>query len=183
MTFGFDIDDTFVNTNKKALEIIEREKLDEGITYYEQLNNLDDFISNHFKEIAKTAELFQGAKEVINWLYTNGHRIIFITSRATQGKADTEEDTIEYLDKNNIKYHAIYLKKHDKLDVCLKEKIDVFIDDKESILIPLSRAGITCLKMTSIDKTTSKFITVNNWGEIKKELTKIINNNKKNLQI
>lgn len=63
MTIGIDIDDTLVHTNKKALEIIKTEKLAEDITYYEQLDNLSDFIHKYFVEIVYTSELFEGLKK------------------------------------------------------------------------------------------------------------------------
>ena len=39
ITIGIDIDDTIVQTNKNALEIIEREGY-EDVDYYEKLSNL-----------------------------------------------------------------------------------------------------------------------------------------------
>lgn len=173
MTIGIDIDDTFVQTNKRALEIVKRENIIEEVDYYEQLSDLSGFIHCYFKEIVHTAELFEGAKEAVQLLKNNGNRIIFITSRAYQKGADTEEDTIEYLRKNNIEYDAIYLRTPDKLDICLKENIDIFIDDKEKTLKPLNDAGIRCIKMTSHEKTKSDFETVSNWYEILKLLLTI----------
>lgn len=167
MTIGIDIDDTLVQTNVMALEFIRKEDPNSKIDYYEQLNNLSDFISKYFKLLVKTATLFENAAEVVNYFHDKGYRIIFVTSRATQSGADTEEDTINYLNKNNIKYDAIYLKKHDKVDVCLKEKIDVFIDDKEKVLVPLNDIGIKCIKFDSIDKGPSAFEKASTWKEIK----------------
>lgn len=167
MTIGIDIDDTLVQTNKRALEIIKAKKLADDITYYEQLENLSDFIHKYFVEIVYTSELYDGAKEVLEWIHSNGHKIIFVTSRAYQSGADTEEDTIKYLKDNHIQYDNIYLRTPDKLDVCLKEKIDIFIDDKEKTLIPLSESGVRCIKFMSHEEGPSKFETVSCWKEIK----------------
>ena len=109
MVIGVDIDDTFVQTNKRALEIIKRENIIENVDYYEQLSDLSGFIHNYFKEIVHTAEIFEGAKEVLEWIRNDGNKIIFISSRAYQSGADTEEDTIEYLKHNGVEYDAIYL--------------------------------------------------------------------------
>lgn len=160
MTIGIDIDDTLVQTNKRALEIIKNEKIAEDITYYEKLDDLSDFIHKYFVQIVHTSELFEGAKEVLEWLHSSGHRIVFITSRAYQSGADTEEDTINYLKEKDIKYDAIHLKAPDKLALCLKEKVDVFIDDKEKTLKPLSENGIRCIKMMSHEEGPSQFETV-----------------------
>ena len=77
---------------------------------------------------------------------------------------------INYLKENGVKYDKIYLRTPDKLDVCLKEKIDVFIDDKEKTLKPLSEVGIRCIKMLSHETGESEFETVSNWNEIGKLL-------------
>ena len=137
MVIGVDIDDTFVQTNKRALEIIKRENIIENVDYYEQLSDLSGFIHNYFKEIVHTAEIFEGAKEVLEWIRNDGNKIIFISSRAYQSGADTEEDTLEYLKHNGVEYDAIYLRTPDKLDICLKEHIDIFIDDKEKFFVGL----------------------------------------------
>lgn len=176
MVIGVDIDDTFVKTNKRALQIIKRENITENVDYYEQLSDLSGFIHSYFKEIVHTAELFEGAKEVLQLLRNAGNKIIFITSRAYQSGADTEEDTIEYLRQKGVEYDAIYLRTPDKLDICLKEHIDIFIDDKEKTLKPLNDAGIRCIKMTSHENSKSEFETVSNWYEILKLILSKNNN-------
>ncbi len=165
ITIGIDIDDTLVKTNKKALEIIEREGYF-SVDYYEKLPNLSDFINKHFVEIVKTSSLFEDSKETIKKLKDMGYRIVLISSRAFQEGADTEEDTIEYLENNNIQYDEVLLRRPNKVESCLQEHIDYFIDDKEKTLDTLGEIGVKCIKMQSIDKEPSKYITVNNWSEI-----------------
>jgi len=165
VTIGIDIDDTLVQTNKKALEIIEREGY-ESVDYYEKLPNLSEFINKHFVEIVQTSLLFEGSKEVIQTLKDMGFRIVLISSRAFQEGADTEEDIINYLNNNDIKYDKVILKRPNKVDACLEEHVEYFIDDKEKTLDTLNEFGINCIKMQSIDKSPSKYISVNNWNEI-----------------
>ena len=165
VTIGIDIDDTLVQTNKKALEIIKREGY-ESVDYYEKLPNLSEFINKHFVEIAQSSSLFEGSKETIQALKDMGFRIVFISSRAFQEGADTEEDTINYLKNNDIEYDKIILKSPNKAEVCLEEHVEYFIDDKEKTLDTLNEVGIKCIKMKSIDKSPSKYFSVNNWKEI-----------------
>lgn len=165
LTIGIDIDDTIVQTNKKALEIIEREGY-ASVDYYEELPNLSEFINKCFVEIVQSALLFEGSKETIQALQNMGFRIVLISSRAFQEGADTEEDTINYLKNNNIQYDKIILKRPNKVEACLQEHVDYFIDDKEKTLDTLKEAGIKCIKMQSIDKQPSKHCMVNNWTEI-----------------
>lgn len=165
ITIGIDIDDVIVQTNKKALEIIDREKLPK-VDYYEKLPNLNDFISKYFEEIVKKAELFSNCKETIDELKIIGYRIVFISSRAYQKGADTEEDTINYLKDKKIFYDKVLLRKSNKLDACIQEKVDYFIDDKEKVLDTLNKVNIKCIKMTSIEKNTSKYHIVKSWKDI-----------------
>ena len=67
---------------------------------------------------------------------------------------------------NDIPYDAILLRRPNKVEACLQEKIDYFIDDKEKTLDTLNEIGVKCIKMQSIDKENSKYITVNSWSEI-----------------
>ena len=75
-----------------------------------------------------------------------GFRIVLISSRAFQEGADTEEDTISYLSANGIVYDAILLRRPNKVEACLQEKIDYFIDDKEMTLDTLNEVGVQCKK-------------------------------------
>lgn len=165
ITIGIDIDDTMVQTNKRALEIIKREGF-ENVDYYEKLPNLSGFINDHFVELVKTAPLFEKSKEVIEELRQMGFRIVLISSRAYQEGADTEEDTVNYLKENGIIYDAILLRRPNKVEACIQEKVDYFIDDKEKTLDTLAEIGIECIKMQSIDKNPSKYNMVNTWDEI-----------------
>lgn len=165
ITIGIDIDDTIVQTNKKALEIIKREEY-EDVDYYEKLSDLSGFINKHFIELVKTSPLFDKSKEVITELKNMGFRIVLISSRAFQEGADTEEDTINYLSENGIIYDVILLRRPNKVEACIQEKVDYFIDDKEKTLDTLAEIGIECIKMQSIDKSASKYFSVNSWNEI-----------------
>ena len=176
-TIGIDIDDTLVKTNEKAIKIIKREgyKL---VDYYEKVDNLSEFINKHFIEIVKTASLFENAKETIERLKDLGYRIVLISARAFQPDAYTEEDTINYLKENNVLYDEILLRRPNKIEACKQENVDYFIDDKEKTLDTLNEVGIQCIKMQSIDKSTSKYVSVNSWDEIL-EYFKTLGNKKK----
>ena len=180
ITIGIDIDDTLVQTNKKALEIIKREGYPD-VEYYEKLQNLSEFINKHFIEIVKTALLFENAREIICKLKEIGYRIVLISARAFQEGADTEEDTIEYLKANGIIYDTILLRRPNKVEACIQEKIDYFIDDKEKTLDTLNEIGVKCIKMQSIDKTESKYTAVSNWYEILSYFQNLEMNNIKNV--
>ena len=60
----------------------------------------------------------------------------------------------------------IILKSPNKVEACLEEHVEYFIDDKEKTLDTLNEVGIKCIKIKSIDKSPSKYFSVNNWKEI-----------------
>jgi len=80
-------------------------------------------------------KLFDYAKEMINWLYdSNNYYIIIWSCRA----AKDEQDMIQFLNDNGIKYHAVNENCPEFLSVCNSEthgtprKIyyDVLVDDR-----------------------------------------------------
>ena len=58
----------------------------------------------------------------------NGHKLIIISSRGYDN-AKMQKIAEEKLKKENLKFDKYYLKALDKLQICIKEKIDLMIDD------------------------------------------------------
>jgi len=66
-----------------------------------------DDIPNEEPERMETAQLYPEALETLNKWYDEGHIITFFTSRAEEHR----KVTIEWLDKNKFKYHALLMDK------------------------------------------------------------------------
>ena len=140
MTIGIDIDDTICSTNEKI--IVEADKYDKEVLggsgvkdinayeFTEMMGWEKDMKGKFFKDkleyIMDNAEVKDGAKEIINKLYDEGNKIIFISFR--KGKYINEPYilTKKYLDRNGIKYNKIYVDTGSKVDECINEKVDLF---------------------------------------------------------
>ena len=80
-------------------------------------------------QMALEFPLKPNAKETVNALHDMGHTIVLATARATDWHVEPERITLEWLDKNGIKYDKIYLGRVDKEQICIDENADVFVDD------------------------------------------------------
>lgn len=87
----------------------------------------------------------KSAVKVIRYLHNKGHKIYIVTSRKEVDQADVYNNTVRWLNKNNIYYDKLCLGNSNKADVCIKNHIDVLIDDKIKHYISCKRMGINCL--------------------------------------
>jgi hydroxymethylpyrimidine pyrophosphatase-like HAD family hydrolase len=80
-------------------------------------------------------ELKPNAKKIINKLYNEGYIIIIWTCRENE----KEKDVINFLNKNNIKYHFInenVKEIKEKYGDTRKVNADIYIDDRNILGIP-----------------------------------------------
>ena len=189
MNIGIDIDDTIANSTeewikyaleyeKKHPEIIkEYNKKFEKLTTHKWLeeffkwNEKDkiNFFREYTEKAFKMLEIKQNADIVINRLYEQGDNIYIVPARHDMDDStDVIGITKEWLLKNNIKYTKIFFNENTKLDICKKEKIDIFIDDSYTICKELSKNKIPVLLMKSKYNNIedSKIPKVENWDEI-----------------
>lgn len=130
MKIWIDIDDTicnFVETFLQEFNInikyidnwLIMDKL--GIKFEEFVNIIKQ------KKIYEKVELTEDAMEFIAYCEKQGIELIYITSRI---KYDTmKEDTRRWFDKYKIKWEIVYTDEKCKWQICLEEKVDLFIDD------------------------------------------------------
>lgn len=151
MRIGIDIDGVLTD--------IEKWQLDYGSKfYYENYNkrivnhigydtneifdsskDCDDlFWNKYFKEYSINIEIRNFADEVISKLKNDGYEIYIITARGSHfshsanvmSKEENEKIVKEWLNKNNIFYDKIIFSPEDKLDICIKNNINIMIEDK-----------------------------------------------------
>ena len=129
----------------------------------------EKFIRKYFLTVSKESNLMSGFLGVYNLLKKEGHEFIAITARGGFIE-EMKDDAIRLLNENNIKFDKYYWKTSDKLDACIKEKVDVMIDDDHRIIEKLARNKIRTLyfRDTNLLKLEeNEFIKeVNNWGDI-----------------
>ena len=88
------------------------------------------------------------------------------------------DDAERLLNKYNIKFDKYYWKQDDKLEICLKENIDLMIDDDYKIIDKLAKNNIKTLyfRDTGLKKLQeNEYIKeVNNWGDIYRSIKSLL---------
>ena len=186
MRIGIDIDDTLTDINKEledaalkyATKLGKNEEKDitnvvdkndgniyqmkYGFTYEE----LKYFLKDIQENITQKAIPRQNAKETISELRKKGNEIYIVTARDSEFHENPYSLSKEWLDRNNIEYDKIIVNARDKAQICKKEKIDLFIDDKISNCIDVSNIGVTVIRIANDNTKNDKFITLKDWKSI-----------------
>ena len=181
MVLGIDMDDTICSTNERI--IIEADKYDKEVLGGTGIKDIDayeftkmmgwpqemkgQFFSDRLEYIMDNAEIKEGAKDVINKLHDEGNKIIIISFRKGKYIKDPYNLTKNWLERNGVHYDKIYVDTGSKVDECLSEKVDLFIDDKESHCEDVSSANINVLLFTNAyNHEEKRFDRVDNWNQV-----------------
>ena len=100
-------------------------------------------------------------------MHDEGNTIIFISFRKGKYIKDPYKLTKDWLDRNGVHYDKIYVDTGTKADECIKEGVNLFIDDKESHCEDVNNAGIDVLLFTNAyNHDEKRFRRVDNWNEV-----------------
>lgn len=193
MKIGIDIDDTTVVTIKSMIkygnifneEVLKRPPVNFNFgeikdRYY--MNALFgwseetkfEFFDLYYKNVLEDCEPLPNASKVITKLKEEGNEIFFISSRITTIKGcNAEQITIDSFNKNKIPFDKVIIGAYNKLEYCLNNNIEVFVDDSLEVLQELSKHGIRCYLMTSPINSkldTGDIMRVQTWDEIYNDL-------------
>ena len=183
MNVGIDIDGVLINFEEKVryraemYNIIERKnskvintdtyKIED--TYGWSKEEWNEFSKKYLIEATIESDIMTGAKEVINLLKKEGHKLIIISSRGYEGE---EMITIveDKLKKENLIFDKYYWKVKDKLEIIEKENIDIMIDDNSNICKKISDKKVQTLYFRNIygvELPQNDYLTqIRNWGEV-----------------
>ena len=137
-----------------------------------------EFIKNYFMTVSKQSPLMAGFIGVYNLLKKENVEFIVITARGGLGGEEMRDDAERLLNKYNIKFDKYYWKQDDKLEICLKENIDLMIDDDYKIIDKLAKNNIKTLyfRDTGLKKLQeNEYIKeVNNGGDIYRSIKSLL---------
>ena len=183
MRIGIDIDNVISNFNEMLLEtylIHDKELRNTGIinpnAKYIRTGMFDwsneeelSFYKDNIEGIAKKLKVKEKAKEYIDRLHNDGNLIYIITGRDNGEYSEPYNMTKKWLDENNIYYDNLILTDaydiHAKSLECLKNDIDIMIDDSVRICSDLITSGITTILMDTPYNRKINIKRVKNWEE------------------
>jgi uncharacterized HAD superfamily protein len=181
MIIGIDMDDTICSTNELIIE--EADKYDKEVLGGTGVKDADayeftemmgwpegmkgQFFKDRLELIMANAPIKPNAKEVINRLHDEGNKIIIISFRKDKYLSDPYSLTENWLKENGVKYDKIYVNTGSKVDECIDNDVNLFIDDKESHCEDVSGAGIDVLLFTNAyNHDENRYRRVDNWIEV-----------------
>ena len=194
MIFVFDLDDTVCDTDGYSEMYIKKffvehnmpyKKIKDVVRFAEEKFDWSKdaalcWYKDHGDEMMLNFPCKDGAIELINSLYDNGHDIIIATARATDWHSNPEGITKKWLNNNGIKYSSLYIGRIDKEKICEETNADVFIDDDIKITQRVAeyfkinnKQGKSYLMNTKYNKTLqaeNDVIRVENFKEFGKKL-------------
>lgn len=194
MRIGIDIDNVISNFDEMLLEtylIHDKELRNTGIinpnAKYIRTGMFDwsneeelSFYKDNIECIAKKLKVKEKAKEYIDRLHNDGHFIYIITGRDNGEYSEPYNMTKKWLDENNIYYDNLILTDaydmHAKSLECLKNDIDIMIDDSVRICSDLITSGITTILMDTPYNRKINIRRVKNW----EEFYEVVYSNKEN---
>ena len=138
---------------------------------------IQGFLKKYHKQIILESNFMPGAKRVLNLLKKDGHTLILITARGGLNK-DMIKVTEERLKENNMDiFDKYYWATENKDEVCIKEHVDIMIDDFCEKCKSIANQKIKTIYLKdapSYDLKENEYIKVlYNWGEIYRYIKEI----------
>ena len=181
MRIGIDIDDTITNTWEMVIPYYSREfgvpeeDLKKSIPYYSAVKDcckVDEYferIMPIYNNVCSRVPLRDNVVKILTDLHNKGHEIIFISSRG-EGYSDAYTLTKEYLDKNGVPYDRLIVgASRNKDNLCVTEKVDLFVDDSYKHCVNASKVGVKVLLAERYyNKEHLEFPHLKEWNDIYK---------------
>ena len=131
----------------------------------------EGFFKKYHEQIIEKSNFMPGAKRVLKLLKEEGHSLIIITARGGGSNKKIIELTEKRLKQNGMDiFDKYYWATENKDEVCVKENVDIMIDDFYEKCESIANSKIQTIYLKdapSYDLEENKYIKVlYNWGEI-----------------
>lgn len=141
--------------------------------------NIDGFLNKYHKQIIVESNFMPGVKRILKLLKEDGHTLILITARGGMNR-DMIKVTEERLQQNEMNiFDKYYWATENKDEVCVKENVDIMIDDFCDKCKSIANSKIKTIYLKdapSYDLEENEYIKVlYNWGEIYRYIKEIEN--------
>lgn len=165
------------NSKKNEKEI----KFQDRFDWTEEETN--KFLEKYHTKITEEANFMPGAKKVLKMIKEEGHELIIISARGYINKK-TIKITQQKFKENDLEiFSKYYWATPQKTEVCIKEKIDIMIDDSYQNCKSISEAKIKTVYLKdapSYDLKENQYVKVlYNWGEIYRYINEVNQKEKK----
>ena len=170
MKIGIDMDDTICSTEESIIRyqnIFVKENNINVDDLWDKVDIRNKFLTEYLERIYLDAEIKNNCNIVLNKLKDN-NELYIITARTNNYVDDIYKIIKEYLSKNNIIVNGIFINAKDKVDVCIKNNIDIMIEDSYFNFERLKQNNIKTILFDEKEKYPNVETRVSNWNEIEK---------------
>lgn len=175
MRIGIDIDNTLLDSDNFINQMIKKinsNSTDHFDSSMELTANDIEIYQPYLIDIVRNIPAFANAKEVLDFFHEMGITIVIITARDNTYSSQMEEETVKRLQNLGLYYDKIIFDQDDKSRACLDEKIDLFIDDTETVLDGVAAVGVKTLRYSQ-KPIESNHEVVHSWLEVKEYVLKM----------
>lgn len=181
MNIGIDVDGVIIDTENwmhAYAEVFDVDGVNTGIVnrdgvFVEDMYDwdrdvFDAFVKKYGYFVQEVAPILPCAKMVMDWLKTQGHKLIVVTARGKWGETE-KEITERTFEKYGLEFDKVCYGSQDKPKVCKENNIDYMIEDSPKNIDRLDAEGVKCLYLRDLDHkryNSPNIIEVSNWGEI-----------------
>lgn len=142
----------------------------------------EEFYKENIERIATNLKPINRASETIKKLKEDGNKIYVITGRENGEYTNPREMTKSWLEKYNIEYDKLIFTdaydNHAKTVECIKNNIDIMVEDSTRICKDLNDNEIKVLQMeTRFNEKIEGVERVNSWSQIYSKISGLYNKN------
>ncbi|MBP3707842.1 MAG: hypothetical protein J6J36_04450 [Clostridia bacterium] len=191
MKIGIDLDGVIFDSEKEfrvyselydMVDLKQNSKTDNrNLKFQDRFNwtqeNIDGFLKKYHKQIIVESNYMPGVKRILKLLKEEGNSLILITARGGLNK-DMIKITEERLKQSEMDiFDKYYWGTENKDEVCVKENIDIMIDDSYEKCEKISKKKVKTIYLKdapSFDLQENEYLKVlYNWGEIYRYIKEI----------